>query len=82
MIGYLDPDIVNQCFGEYPNPLFRMEDNFVKEPLKKFNMLHSKIEWTDTTWNPVYSMRKIGKNKSGNFLDGKQYLNFPTIKNQ
>lgn len=26
---------------------------------------------------PVYAMRKIGKTKAGNFLDGKQHLNFP-----
>lgn len=38
MIGYLDPDIVNYTFGEYPNPLFRMEDNFIKEPIKKLPM--------------------------------------------
>lgn len=38
MIGYLDPDIVNQCFGDYPNPPFRMEDNFIKEPIINFTM--------------------------------------------
>lgn len=38
MIGYLDPDIVNQCFGEYPNPLFKMDDNFIKEPYKNLKM--------------------------------------------
>lgn len=38
MIGYLDPDIVNYTFGDFPSPQFRMEDNFIKEPIKQLPM--------------------------------------------
>jgi len=45
--------------------------------LIKINGIHDNRILLDGVTEPLYRMVKVGKKKSGNMLDGKQYLEFP-----
>lgn len=63
-------------WGEYiPFEQFSID---IKREIRSGNCNH-KIEMFGADDGIIYHLHKVGKSKSGNLLDGKQHLNFPTV---